>query len=361
MSSSSPSNDLVWFSHVVNEYEIIQVANAKKFAYTDRIVKMDWDNCTVDFAKVLPNGIVRFVIRSRTNRNSDYMGSIPVQLRFMIEVDIEAKKFSEPYLEKGYTLAASKRKHLPESAKRIVHDRWVFALGDKAEVWEWTRPDLDIRSSRLYRLHQEIRKQLETPHQTDNIFQVDNEKLDDVVPVVYQPAVDSLDNFLREMHCMKVLNSDGSVDVEVSLLFNNEQLRKFRLADGFYRWLRKLLYGRLIDVETFRIHFVKDDPKSNYFIFEGIYSGDYNLEYDTIHLDNPPSLHRNIEYYFDDRYHPVVFINTSNHAMGAHDNNHDLWKWEYVAWAEEAPIVRGTKSRKEIEKSYKPLFSRIFG
>ena len=358
---SGSSKELVWFSHAVNEYEILQVANAKKLVFTDRIIKLDWDNCTVDVAKTLPGGKVRFVIRSKTNRNSDYMGSIPVQLRFMLGVDVKPGEISEPRIEKDYVLAASKRKRLPQSVKEIMHDRWVFNLGSKSEVWEWARPDSDIQSGRVYRLYQEIRKYLEAPPETSNIFQVEAEKLEDVVPVIYQPAVDSLDNFLREMHCIKILNADGSVDIEVSLLFNNEQLRKFRFADGFYRWLRKLLYGRSIDIETFKIHFEKDDANSNYFVFERIYSGDHNLEYDTTHFDMPPAPRRRVEYYFDDHYHPIVFINTSNHAMGPHDNNHDLWKWEYVSWVKGAPIISGTKSRKEIERNYKPIFSRIFG
>ncbi|AFU57727.1 hypothetical protein Ngar_c07850 [Candidatus Nitrososphaera gargensis Ga9.2] len=215
MSSATYRRDLVWFSHAVNEYEILQVANAKKkFAFTDRVIKLDWDNCTVDVAKKLDDGKIRFVIRSKTNRNSDYMGSIPVQLRFMLGVDVDPSEISEPRLEKDYTLSASKRKNLPQSVKEIVHDRWVFDLGSRSQVWEWTRAgSADIRSSVVYGVYEKIRKYLEeapTPASNNNIFRVEVEKLDDVVPVIYQPAVDSLDNFLREMHCAKSTNPDGS-------------------------------------------------------------------------------------------------------------------------------------------------------
>jgi hypothetical protein len=286
------------------------------------------------------------------------MGSIPVQLRFMLGVDVDPAAISEPRVEKDYSLSVSKRKRLPQSIKEIVHDRWVFNLGIRSEIWEWTRHDYDIRSSRVYKLYKEIQKYVEAPPQTDNVFRVETEKIDDVIPVIYQPAVDSLDNFLREMHCAKIVNSDGSVDVEVSLLFNNEQLRKFKLADGFYKWLRKILYGRSIDVETFKIHFAKDNPDENYFTFEGIYSDDHDLEYDTIHSDKPPNVpRRNIEYYYSDHFHPVVFINTSNHAMAAHDNNGNLWKWEYVPWLGGAPIILGSKTRNEINRQFKSVFS----
>lgn len=341
-------------------------AQKKQFVKTGHRLKLDWDNCSVELAELLGDGKVRFVIRSKTNRNSDYMGSVPVQLRYMIGVDVNPNEISEPQTERNYTPAASKRKNLPQSVRDIVHDRWVLKLGGLGEIWEWTRKDADLGSSRVYRLYQDIRSFLHaTPqHQAkDNYtFRVELEGLDEVIPVIYQPAVDSLDNFLREIHCARRFNEDATLDVEVSLLFNNEQLRKFKLADPIYRWLRSLLYGRLVDVETFWIHFVKEETNDNYFVFESIYSAEYGLEYDTIHEDNPPVVpRRKIKYYFSDHYHPIVFVNTSNHAMAPHDNNHDLWKWEYVPWIERAPVVLGKKGRREINGKYKSILDRILG
>ena len=69
-------------------------------------------------------------------------------------------------------------------------------------------------------------------------------KVDDVVPVIYQPAIDSLKNFLREVHCVKLIKPDSSVDVEVSLLFNNEELRRHKYLNGIYSIIRLILYGR---------------------------------------------------------------------------------------------------------------------
>ena len=54
-----------------------------------------------------------------------------------------------------------------------------------------------------------------------------------------------------------------SVDIEVSLLFNNEELRRHKYLDRIYSIIRLVLYGRTRDVETFRIHLVKHmDEKS---------------------------------------------------------------------------------------------------
>ncbi|MGI0037935.1 MAG: hypothetical protein ACRD99_06225 [Nitrososphaera sp.] len=356
-------NDLFWFSHFTKEYEVVKkLTGKKKFLIIEDkpAIKLEWDNCTISIARMLPEtGLLRFVVRSNTNRNSDYMGNIPVKLRFMFGIDLVPSGIGIPRTESGYQLAVSKRRNLPESARAIVHDRWVFNLG-QAEVWQWAKSGTDIRSSRLYALYQRIMKYLDNPadNGSPNIFRVRADKIDQVIPVIYQPSVDSLDNFLREVHCFKSQTAEtGSegVRIEVSLLFNNEQLRKFRLVDGLYRWLRRLIYGRMIDVETFVIHFVQDDSDRNYLIFKGIYSGDYNLEFDTIHGDKDAVEH-GIEYYFMDTLHPIVFVNTSNHAMAEHDNNHELWKWEYVPWLPKAPVVLGTKSRRDIEREFRSAF-----
>lgn len=353
--------DLVWFTQVVKEYEVIKSESIMKFLMTDRDIKIDWDNCAINIGKMLPDGNIQLVIRSKTNRNSDYMGSIPVELRFMLTIDVKLDRITEPRLERNYSVNASERRNLPRSVRQIVHDRWVFSLGNKGDVWEWTRQGMDIRSSKVYHLYQYIRKFIDAPeNEHTNIIRVEVDKLDEIVPVIYQPAIDSLGNFLREIHCAQINEDDDSVEVEVSLLFNNEQLRRSRMANGFYEWFRKLFYGRVIDVETFRIHFVRDRYDENYFIFKGIYSGDRTLEFDTIHFDNPPNVpHRPIGYYFSDHLHPIVFINTSNHALAGHDNNPNLWKWEYVSWIEKSPVVRGKNTRMKIDKQFKSLIDRI--
>jgi hypothetical protein len=66
------------------------------------------------------------------------------------------------------------------------------------------------------------------------------------------------------------INHDGTADIQISLLFNNEHLHKFALADGLYRWFRKLWCGRTIDIETFTIHFVRDKQDRNYLCFRNL-------------------------------------------------------------------------------------------
>ena len=61
--------------------------------------------------------------------------------------------------------------------------------------------------------------------------------------------------------------------------------------------------------------------------------GQNDIQKDDIHEDKPDPngnvpIH-DIKYYFANTKHPIVFINTSNHAMAEFDTNKRLWKWEY--------------------------------
>jgi hypothetical protein len=403
LQSQQPHN-LVWFSHLEKEFQVADIGLKKVFQWKENEPRKmwDWDNCTVNRAKVLSNGKVRLVIRSKTNRNSDYMGRIPVELRYMLGIDITS--VCEPYSE-PYELASSKRKKLPLSAKKRSHERWVCKLDEKYWIWQWAKEGVDIKSSQVYLLYEDIKSFLQEAHSAKNsysdstrsgnngIFKIYlDERVDEIIPVIYQPAIDSLNNFVREVHCAKIVGDDSSVSVEVSLLFNNEELRRHKYLNRIYSKIRLVLYGRTRDIETFKIHLVrnKDDKsqnstihdnvmneedsiqsenknnnknskrnRNNYFVFEGIYSGQYNIEYDTIHLDKPPAQKRSIQYYFLDYCHPIIFINTANHAMSEHDNNHDLWKWEYVPWVKKAPIKLGLKSRKDMDLQFSPLIGRM--
>ena len=115
-----------------------------------------------------------------------------------------------------------------------------------------------------------------------------------------------------------------------------------------------MIYGRLMDLESFNI-LIDKDPASNRFTFKGIYSDNNGMNEDSIHGDKPPppSTEHPIKYYFSNHNHPVVFVNTANHAMAEHDANNRIWKFEYIPWMEDVPVKLGTKTRREIEQSFK--------
>jgi hypothetical protein len=261
------------------------------------------------------------------------------------------EKPSEPKTE-IYTA----RNNIPER-KEGPQNRWVFQLDDKHWIWEWTQEGVDISNSIIYSLYLKIVNELEHPSKDpNNVFDAQMILQDDrIIPVIYQPSVDALKNFLREIHRAKgPIKQDGSYEMEVSLLFNNERLRQHGILNSIYTLLRRLIYRRMMDLESFKI-LVGNNPESDRFTFEGIYSNESEMNADSIHGDKapPPAPKHPVKYYFIDPKHPVVFVNTANHAMAEHDANNRIWKWEYIPWLEDAPIKLGSKTRREIEQSFK--------
>ena len=337
--------DTVWFTVKEKKWK---VGFFGKFFWTGKEELWDSDNCTVSLART-PKDQFLVVVRSGQTKYSSFMGK-EVMLRYMIGFELLGKP-SEPKTERYIA-----RNNIP-NRREGPKERWVLQLDDKHWVWQWTQEGIDIINSTIYSLYLLIVNELEHPSLSpNNIFNPQLEVEDDrVIPVIYQPSVDALKNFVRELHCAKgPTNTDGSYELEVSILFNNERLRQHGVLNSIYTIIRRLLYGRVMDLETFKILAGKE-PDSDRFTFAGIYSGKAEMNSDSIHGDKtpPPAPKHAIKYYFENPKHPVVFVNTSNHAMAEYDNNDKIWKWEYIPWLKDEPIKLGTKSRKEIEEYLK--------
>lgn len=338
----------VWFSHKEKTYEtfkgIPKVFSRKKFSWSKNYQVWDWDNCTVSAVKITDDKL-RVIIRSENVVHSSFRKS-DVNVRYMLGFDLE-NEITQPTTEdyKQPPKHNSKKKTYG-SAK----PRWVLQLDDSHWIWQWTENG-SIENSFVYQIYKMLKKTRSETFTESNFFNVGSLNDDRMIPVVYQPAIDAWKNFLREVHCHKI----SEEEYEITLVYNNEELKEHAIFNKIYRWIRLGLYGRLRDVETFRVLLKNDNPE--YFTFEGIYSGKYTLENDSTHEDKKsPSgqiPNHKVKYYFLNKKHPVVFINTSNHAMAESDNNHNLWKWEYIAWEENAPILYGELSRNQVEESLK--------
>ena len=338
-------SNAVWFTVKEKKWN---VGYFGEFSWTGEEQFWDSDNCTISFARTLDDKCL-IVVRSSQTKCSSFMEK-EVMLRYMLGFEISGKP-SEPKAEMYIA-----RNNFPDR-REGPKNRWVLQLDDKHWIWEWAQEGADITNSTIYSLYQEITNEFDNPStRPSNIFDVQLALQEDkVIPIVYQPSVDALKNFLREVHCAKgPTNQDGSYEIEVSLLFNNERLRQHGFWNSFYAFLRQIIYHRVMDLESFRIQ-VRKDPASNRFTFEGIYSNNNGMNADSVHGDKtpPPAPEHPIKYYFVDRNHPVVFVNTSNHAMAEYDNNNRIWKWEYVPWLNDAPIKFGSKTRRELEQSFK--------
>jgi len=336
---------LVWFSVKERKWK---VGFFGKFSWTGKMEIFDSDNCMVSLARSGRDGRLIAIVRRTKLQYSRFMKK-QIQIRYMLGFEIKAKP-SEPRSE-----VYAARQNNPKKSER-PKSRWVLKLSDDHWIWDWSKDEDDISASRIYEFYQEIVNEIDNPTlKSDNIFDLQIETHADlIIPVIYQPRVDTLKNFVREVHVAKGDTlPDGSHEVEVSVLYNNERLRNHGILNSLYEPFRRVLHGRVMDLETFKI-LVKDSPPKNRFTFKGIYSDKYAMNADSIHGDKEgPPPERPIKYYFASHQHPVVFVNTSNHAMAEHDTNHRIWKVEYVPWLEDAPVKLGKKRRDQIDKRFK--------
>lgn len=364
----------IWFSQRERIYSIVK----GKIEWTDQKKIWNWDRCTVSLVRTpaYMEGSsakkLRIVVRSNANQNQTSIKvNRPMNLRFMLGFDIE--KVGEIKCEKPDPEMHSKRSSEIWTGPK---ERWIFQLDEDYWIWCWKEDGVELSSTNIYRIHQDICHHLSNPgtDSFDQIFRLEEKSTSDgivlshlrsadakkgrIVPVIYQPAVDGLKNFVREVHCNQKEIDDDISEVEVTLVFNDEELRDNSILDDTYRRLRAIRYNRTSDVETFKIRINRKDRSKSCFIFKNIYSiidgKRYGLNQDSIHGDPDPDndIEHEIACYFVDYNHPIVFINTSNHAMAEHDANRDLWKWEYLPGVMDSPVSLGSKSREKIDKEY---------
>ncbi len=147
--------------------------------------------------------------------------------------------------------------------------RWVIKLGNDRAIWQWKQEGKTIEGSKIYEIYKGIIKSFDEPFvpntkQEGDLFNVvtydDNDIGRKIVPVVYQPAIDSWKNFVREVHCHVL---EGEQKIEVTILFNNEELREHKIVNRLYEWFRSWFYSRIIDVETFFIVLKEDDDNDD--------------------------------------------------------------------------------------------------
>lgn len=276
----------------------------------------------------------------------------------MLLIDIDS---ITPPTEDEYQIG-QERKDL-KSLHNKRYRRYVFNLDNRYWIWEWRKNYADIEQSKVYLIYRQMVEYFdnisERMVESSNLIATSFPHTDkDLIPAIYQPAIDQLKNFVREIHCSKISNDSNHFIIEVSVMFNNEQLRRHKVLNRFYEKFRLFFYGRIIDVESFRIYSSSAQADIPYFTFDRIYSENYGIEEDNIHGDAIPK-RRYVYTYLADHFHPVVFINTSNHAMAEKDNNDTLWKWEYRPFDDKSPVIFGAKSRDEINSQFMPFPARI--
>ena len=304
------------FSYVQEEYDEGKELGRRYFSWKNKERVWEYSDCNVKVIS-MKGSKTRIIVRRRKSGYSEFMQS-----------DFEVN------LMLGF-VALNAQKITADNKSIILFD--LEQSNDKShrdlkEVKIWS--DSQEETEKLYNT---ILQEKNNDSATKIIESENIEKNDSMMPVIYQPKIDAWENFLREIHVHK--KEDESF--QITLAFQDEVLRKHGFLDRFYRIIRKIKYKRTIDIESFSY-------KDNQFFFGDIYSGDSNLFEDTVHNEKEIPA----KYYFQDKNHPVIFVNTSNHALAPHDNNHDLWKWEYIPWSKKIPIKSGSKIREEVDKSF---------
>lgn len=361
------SEEEYYFTYTQDEYnENRWVRELLKNGEKKKPKEWTYKQCKVQLVGT-KNNKTRVVLRRVNSRYSSVMKfnyTVNLMMGFVVN------KVYEPKPEK-----------IPIKEKKI--DAWVINF----EVEEVENPNSSIRpitnvkiwipegtgnikNSQIYKLWHNIDKQ----RSVTKIFESNVEKESNVMPVIYQPYIDAWKNFLREVHVHPLSEKDSNTDFEVTLIFNDEILRAHAPLDIFYRGLRALIHKRIKDVETFCMHLEGDGN----FKFPGIYSDEEiksvriknTIFEDDIHGHKPKDYpdgvpEVSIKYYFQSENHPIVFVNTSNHALSEGDNNHDIWKWEYTPWTKGIPIETKKQSRETIDDSFRIIkhkfWRKVFG
>jgi hypothetical protein len=91
------NDEEIWFSHKVNKYEVKEIGTFAKAKRTNEQILLDWDKCTLEVIGRLPNNKIRIVLRSKSTKNSGYMGGKQVGIRYMMGIDVSG--ISTPILE----------------------------------------------------------------------------------------------------------------------------------------------------------------------------------------------------------------------------------------------------------------------
>jgi hypothetical protein len=392
----------IWFSH----REKVYLADIGQFFWTDEDHNWDWDN--LSSIDILRSGSdrLKFVIR-RSSAILGRLGKKTAELRFMF--DFEAHVIHAPSLEEDYI--ASKcisgdpyRLLIDPHRWRIAgqRDRFVLQCDDDKYIWQYSELQNQESSNARYQLPWHLNQWRTVGPRERFVLQIDDDRqiwqhadkmnqkyfiIDEIysaiqqnklkslppragshilklhvkepivlhdnkpsiIPVIYQPAVDGMRGILEEVHCCP--QEDNSI--QVTLVFAYEPIRRHKWLSQIYEKFRSSLYG-IGELESFIIQ-IGEDGLPNSFDFTDIYSGNNSLEEDSIHGDpksSNPAPHL-VRYYAESYYHPIVFVNTANHAMAEYDTNPHLWKWEFIPWLENTPVILGNKSRSELEDKLK--------
>ena len=338
----------LWFTHTEHIWKSEIHDWKPDFIWTDGLEKWTWDNCSISAQKT-SNETIKVVIRSKGKVKTRISKDSTQESEITFSYNFDVTEIPDITTEADFTIPQNKyQKDANQKETRrvlkLIKTNEKDLNKNECEIWEWSS---ESGLDKIKQMLDDVKNA--NPSKIEPMPDVSTDNTHEFYPIIYQPAIDTAKNFLRQVHIHK--KKDNLF--EISLVFNNEELRQNGILNGLYEDMRKVIYGRTKDIETFQV--VVEEFTPTKFVFEGIYSEDKTILHDTTHGDKKHWWNfggvpkRNIDLYYVSTRFPKIFVNTSDHALAGHDNNRNLWKWEYVTWGENLPIGVGNKSRKTME------------
>jgi hypothetical protein len=313
-----------------------------------------WNDCIVSFEKISNEKIRFFIRRKKTihlpsntklrwdeKQNSPSSNKKDFVLHYILHFDVKISELPDKVFEDKIEEQLYNKEEYGD-----FKDSWILDLDSRHRIWTWKDNEKETKIIMINILESINIKRNTQPICSSRVTRNSNINKN-ILPVVYHPSKDYkyARNYIQEIHLNRSISDER---ILVTIVYNDEQLRENKIVDGIYRIIRKLIYGRTFDVESFSI-IVDKSGHARKFNFPDIYSGDNNnIEKDNIHIDK---FDVDIQFYFNHNISmPILFVNTSNHAMAEKDNNWDKWKIEFRPWEEQCPIYLGQNTRCEIER-----------
>ncbi len=357
----------LWFSYKQKRYnakEIPQsiswlrriIPQSALFSWSDTLEDWDWNKCHFTIIGMDDNRVRIVARRQKILNRTDHLSGNEIWLMLGIKITNVGKLVLESYNEPV--------EHNPPNRHSTSQiSRWTFHMdvensGDpKTHIRDaviWAESDAQQAPQEIVDIRNEI-LQKQGIKEKSNIFDVETDHNEQIFPVIYPPRVDTHNNYIRSIFWERRQD-----EIVFSVVFNDEELNRAWFLDYIYRHFRRWKYGRIKDLESFNI--ILQNQKPVKLKFPGIYSNDEDLKADSTHGDKEGLLssapERDMLYFYSDQNHPVIFVNTSNHAMAEKDNNPQFWKWEYVAWGKDTPLVSGGGSKETVDAMLREMAMR---
>ena len=222
----------IWFSYKQKEYAAKRIPKFFKwteqffspkilFGWSDYEKQWDWGNCQFSVVGNDADSARVAVRRQKTLDRNDALSGNKIWLMLGIDVTAVEKPEFQNYHKPGKNPQQSLEQTITRWEIKITNRNQVDSETFINNVYIWVKSD-DSQNipPKLLDLYEEIQSKIGTTR-TSNVFDVDSQHNEHIFPVIYQPRVDTLHNYIRAIFWDRQEN-----EIEISVVFNDEQLKR---------------------------------------------------------------------------------------------------------------------------------------